>query len=367
MKCTKLLICMAAFAFAVSGKALAAGVDFAIDKYFVKPGEKATLTVKLTNAERITAMSGRINLPEGLSFVPTEGDAQSYVCGKAERSEKAYFITLDGKTTKSAAFALGFLNKGLSAGSGDLFTFDVVADENLAARDSIEFIKLQGSIAVNGVPTTYTQEDFKTPVYSQEFMITAEQIKVSDFSIAPGETKEVSFDLSFDKDELQGLQYELKFPEGLSIALDEDEEYSYTANTERLPNYLILTNGLHVAVVPNPMGESLVMKGTEGTLFTFEVKADETFAEDGEILFYDFMANTESVNQKVTRYYAPDWTVKVTKSGTTGIDGITDNADASADQRPDGIYSITGYKTDKLMKGINIVVKDGKAKKVVVK
>lgn len=377
MKHTRLFISIAVLALAlvVSGKAFAEGMDFSIDKSFVKPGETATLTVKLTNAEKITAITGAITLPEGLSFMPkvkTDGtiDETEYACGKAERSKNALaaMLVVRKSTPKTAGFALAYMN-GLAAGSGELFTFDVKADETFAARDSIELSELLGSIIKTSGSTEtidYTQADFKTPVFNQNFKIEPTQIKVDDFTIAPGEKKMINFDFSFDKDELAALSYDLILPEGLSIVRGEDGEWPYVW-TDRTPNHLVATNGTHVAIVPNPLsGESLLFAGTEGTLFTFEITADEAFAADGEITFYNFVTNTPSVNQQVTSYYAPDWTVKVTKGGTTGIDGINDGA-FSADQRPDGIYSITGYKTDKLMKGINIVVKDGKAKKVVIK
>ena len=56
--------------------------------------------------------------------------------------------------------------------------------------------------------------------------------------------------------------------------------------------------------------------------------------------------------------------MKVTKGGTsTGINGIESDFAAKADE----IYTVSGLKVNKFVKGINIVVKDGKATKVVKK
>ena len=52
----------------------------------------------------------------------------------------------------------------------------------------------------------------------------------------------------------------------------------------------------------------------------------------------------------------------MTKSG--GINGI--NADEFG-EGADGIYQLNGVRTDKLQRGVNIVVKNGKAVKVVKK
>ena len=73
------------------------------------------------------------------------------------------------------------------------------------------------------------------------------------------------------------------------------------------------------------------------------------------------VAKIDGVN---TPFYAEDLHIKVTKAGTaTGINGI--EADFAA--KADGIYTISGLKVNQLVKGVNIVVKDGKATKVVKK
>ncbi len=60
----------------------------------------------------------------------------------------------------------------------------------------------------------------------------------------------------------------------------------------------------------------------------------------------------------------PNLKVKVVKDGTaTGINGTESDFAAKAD----GIYTVSGLKVNKLVKGVNIVVKDGKATKVVKK
>ena len=105
-------------------------------------------------------------------------------------------------------------------------------------------------------------------------------------------------------------------------------------------------------------------KCTSGSIISFDVIADNTFNGDATIKFYDFLATTKAIDGKVDQYYAKDLTVKVTKGGTsTGINGIESDFAAKAD----GIYTVSGLKVNKFVKGINIVVKDGKATKVVKK
>lgn len=365
MRHLKLFTCMAsvALAFVMGGKALAQEVDFSINRAFLKPGETGRLTMSFTNTEKITALSGRISLPEGLTFVVDESKDKEFISAKAGRGTKCNDLVLTGSNTSAAFLVTSY--SGLSAGSGELFTFDVAVGDNFASCDSIQLSELLGAIVVNGEEKAWFQDDFKTPVLNDNFKVVP---TVADFSIAPGETKTISFELDDERSTiLQCLEYRYKLPEGLSIVED-----SYVM-TDRTEGYSAIANdtpyGLYFALLPSltAQPEDQLFKGKEGALFTFDVTADETLADESEIQFYNFMTNTAASDDlQMTFYYAPDWTVKVTKSSTSGINGVN-GEDASADSRPDGIYSISGYKTDKLMKGLNIVIKNGKATKVVVK
>ena len=105
--------------------------------------------------------------------------------------------------------------------------------------------------------------------------------------------------------------------------------------------------------------------GTSGQLCSFEIQADENFVDGSEIQFNDILAATGgAVGVPSIAFFAPDLKVKVVKDGTaTGISAIESDFAAKAD----GIYTVSGLKVNKLVKGVNIVVKDGKATKVVKK
>jgi hypothetical protein len=73
-------------------------------------------------------------------------------------------------------------------------------------------------------------------------------------------------------------------------------------------------------------------------------------------------------------YSVGGWTLTLTEKGdNTGWDGpvadfIASGVETISEAKAaDGIYTLTGVKTGKLQRGINIVVTDGKARKVVIK
>lgn len=357
MKHSRLFNSFAALALSLFASATAFAdneVTFSVDKAYVQPGETATLTLNFKNTEKVTAISGRIILPQGLTFVAKEGETTDYVCGTTELSAKAN-CSLGGKSNQNAQFDLSKLT-AFKPGDGAFMTFMVKADDTFAAVDSIKMTELKGCIAPAGVLTTYEQADFKTPVYNKNNEI---HPSIADFSIKAGETKTISMDLNFDKLPLNALEYKYSLPEGLTIVED-----SYKT-TERTSDFDFLESLVpnRVILIPAILDPDLAFVGTEGSILTFDVKAAEDF-KDGKMVIKDFMASGDPDGVKAKTFYATDLVVNVTKDNTsTGINGVEEN---EADQY-DAVYSVNGVRTNGLKQGVNIVVKNGKAVKVIKK
>ena len=91
-------------------------------------------------------------------------------------------------------------------------------------------------------------------------------------------------------------------------------------------------------------------------------------------LFIGTMCGTsESQTAKVFAgnwYSVGGWTLTlVAKSDNTGWEGPVTGVDSVKTVEPvaNGIYTITGLKVNKLQRGLNIIVNNGKAQKVLVK
>lgn len=352
-----LLMLMMVFLTSVS--ALAQEMKLSAEKAFLAPGETASVVVSLKNDLPVSLVTGYIQLPEGLSFVKTTGDdpelvyLKSALVGRCEK-EKSFILNFVQTTYDDHRAYFNYdMMKGLAAGSGDIFSFEVVASKDLAISNTVNFEK------VNISPKDITIDIFGPSTVST--MVCNSEYKV-DFSVSPikivkGQASKVAISLGFDKDVLAGLQFDLVLPEGLKVV-----ENSPVVVEDRCPAHYanLAKNGHFVVMSARPHD----FVGTSGELCSFEVEADEKFVDGSVIEFNNIRAVTGGAyNVPSVPYFAPNLKVKVTKDTATGINNIESDFASKAD----GIYTISGLKVDKLVKGINIVVKDGKATKVVKK
>lgn len=354
--------------FFVSLGALAGNeVALTVEKAYITPGQTATLTIKLNNTVVVGTVGATINLPEGLTFVKGKiSDDGSYVpvMSTTEFSKKAILVT---STTKPnvAHFSIAKTGKKFQPSEGDLITFDVNVAENFGITGNIILDEGLGAYAEydeegNIVAKEYKVESSTTKLYNANELCFP---SVADFSIAPGEKKTITLDLKDEKHLISLLSWNVKMPAGLSI---DPESYEAVKDRAPLHNVSIKKSG-RLIIRPNGAAtklEELDILGTSGAIVSFDVIADASFSGDATIKFYDFLATTKAIDGKVSQYYSKDFEVKVTKgSPATGINGIESEFAAKAD----GIYTISGLKVNQLVKGVNIVVKDGKATKVVKK
>ena len=97
--------------------------SFTADAVSIQPGEEKTIAVTLTSEDLSKSAAIDITLPEGLSFVGNDGSVTftSRADGMSSKS---------GKVQNSGALRVGLAFGSIAAGSGELFSFKVKADEN---------------------------------------------------------------------------------------------------------------------------------------------------------------------------------------------------------------------------------------------
>ena len=340
----------------VSGAASAQTMKFSADKVFITPGETATVSLKLENDVDVKSFSGTITLPEGLSFVIDNVDdagIADYVCEVGERYADAEYV-FSGRDGQTGNFLVA--GTAPSQGEGDVvFSFDVQADENLVATGDIVFSALKGAYKFE----SYAQDDFVSPYYSNDFVITP---VFGDLSIAPGETKTISMELN-SAEPLVSYECLINMPEGLTI------DMASFATTDRTVNHKVLKavrdNGdIFVGLVAKLTAEDNKFIGDEGAVLTFDVTADESLAESSQILVKDIMSCAMAdLDSPQVPFFSPDVLINVTNTLTSGINNAAEGRYSDAD----AIYSINGVRTKSLQRGVNIVKKDGKTIKVVKK
>ena len=354
MKHTRLYSCLLAVVMLVMASATALAQEFAYtakSATFLKSGEKGTVSVSFSNSEKVRILEGKIKLPAELSFVVKNAEKGYLAISSTDRTKDATLF-LKSIDEHNAMFLVSTTPKGIAAGNGDIFTFDVNATSNIAIAQNIEFSGLNISVAAD--KPVATANNFTATVCNDAFKLLP---SVSPITVQKGVEQKVSFAMAFEPKVLSGLQFDLVMPEGLSVVED-----SYEV-TSRCPNHIAQLVKGHFTVLVKDITESRNFNGKDGDVCSFKVVANEKFVDGSEILFKNIKA-VSSDEMGNTKYYGGDLAVKVTLDTTTGINGI--NADEFG-EGADGIYQLNGVRTDKLQRGVNIVVKNGKAVKVVKK
>ena len=348
MKQTKLYNCLFVLAMLLMASASAMAQEFTLKAVtFLKPGEKATVAVGLKNSTDVNALQARISLPEGLTFVENASNATRFNISKTERSQ-GMTIALKKVNEKTAAMVCFSSTTPIAAGEGDVFTFEV----NVAAdySGSKELVLSDTQIAVHGKDVIDGEKNVVSKVVDSENKVivagTAQPVKV-------GEEQTVALTLSFPKAIMRGCAFNVELPAGVTIVDNSAKVGALGTNHKiNLKNGLFTINFLDFSV-------SDAFSANEGELCTFNIKADENFVEGSEIKVKNIKTWAHGGHDE---YYAEDFAIKLTKGDVTGINGVT------ADELgADAVYQLNGVRTDQMKQGVNIVVKNVKAIKVLKK
>ena len=315
---------------------------------FLKPGEKGVLAIGLKNASEVDGFQAKIYLPEGITFVQSEENEKRFAVNETERT-KDWMLFLQ-KSNESKAVLLG-LGDAIAAGEGDVVTFDVNVDENYTGANEIK---------LEAIEITEPNHNLLKPENVTGLICSTEDQMFVNGSIAPitvGQPQTVSFTLSFDKVMMNAARFFVELPEGLEYVDESAAVGSLCGN-----HVAAFKNNRVYTILPKNIAKDFTFLANEGELGSFQVVANEKFVNGSKIRITGVCATSWDENNKTTEYYAEDFDIEVTLDTTTGINGLESFSEAA-----DGIYQLNGVRTDKMQRGVNVVVKNGKAIKVVKK
>ncbi len=158
------------------------------------------------------------------------------------------------------------------------------------------------------------------------------KLYIDDYNIKAGETKTMNIGLSNPDMEVTALQFDLYLPDGLSIAI-EDDEYVVDIDRTTYKKHSLDTkaNDGFVRFLLASSKKS-VLSGTTGTIITVSLVASSTF-ESGTISLKNITIADPSAN-KVT---PADVEIKVGEN--TAVEGITVDKIISSD-----VYDLSGRR-----------------------
>ena len=276
-------------AFAV--KALAADYEVFIDNFSINPGQRQTVSVMMNNAGPVSSLQFEVEMPEGLSIVgsptlnPDRISSNAHTISKTTVNGKSRFVILERTGVDPA-------NSAILGNEGALFSFQVSAASTFKSG-TIRISEVYGS---NNTDPLLENKEIVMPSTETEVLA-----HVGSFSLNPeavvlkeGETGTIDFVLTNDVS-LNGLQADILIPEGLELVANEQGGlFNYS---DRL--------SLNVEIGSNPIagGYRIMLAslsgdafaGTDGTLFSFSVKANEV-AENLTVTVENVRVSTTAIS-----------------------------------------------------------------------
>lgn len=244
-----------------------------IADFTIKPNEEKVVAVSLDNADPMSALEMTISLPEGLEYV--EGSVARNE-ERVSRETHMIYMTADGYNQHKLVI-LPTSRTDMAGNSGEVAYFTVKAGDAFRTGGNISVTDILGSSShadETGATPSYEMPDFdvRATAYVGKMYATEDTLAIK----TDGTYRKISFALD-NFIEIRGLQADIKLPEGLAFETKADGTPSFEYG-ERIPqNMSIMTNTLEDGtlrmIITGLTAETF--KGETGTVFSFNVKADE--------------------------------------------------------------------------------------------
>lgn len=261
-----------------------------IDNFNIKVDEEKTISVYLENSDPMVGLQMDFKLPKGLDFVPNSVQRDEMRLSRSSHSiymnevqSSADELAEGIKTVRLLIQPNGVYN--IAGDRGAVAYFKVRANENMVETSEIVLDNIVGSSSEfeeSGNIKGYHLDSYTAHVSPNVgfFYLTEDSICVKN----DGSVKKVSLGLR-NYTSVRGMEAVLSLPEGLSLDTEANGVPKFEYG-ERLPQNLsisssILEDGRTKLVLSGLTSETL--KGDTGVVFSFFVKASETFQEVAEL------------------------------------------------------------------------------------
>lgn len=261
-----------------------------IDNFNIKVDEEKTISVYLENSDPMVGLQMDFKLPKGLDFVPNSVQRDEVRLSRSSHSiymnevqNSADELAEGIKTVRLLIQPNGVYN--IAGDRGAVAYFKVRANENMVETSEIVLDNIVGSSSEfeeSGNIKGYHLDSYTAHVSPNVgfFYLTEDSICVKN----DGSVKKVSLGLR-NYTSVRGMEAVLSLPEGLSLDTEANGVPKFEYG-ERLPQNLsisssILEDGRTKLVLSGLTSETL--KGDTGVVFSFFVKASETFQEVAEL------------------------------------------------------------------------------------
>ena len=298
MKFRQLLTRCTAVPVAFVGLALNAFADnkVTIEDFSIKLNEEKTVAIYLENTDAIAALQMDIILPEGLTFVEN-----SLVRNEERLDRDTHSLMMNGINGSNSNFRVLIVPSSMDnieGNSGAIAYFTVKADE-FNGNGDIRIENIVGSRLPDGSADTkveVTSDVTTVSPYAGFVQMGAEALEIK----TDGTSKKVDVQLT-NHITVRNMEAVITLPAGLSFEMNEKGKPKFDYGTRLPQNATISSNvmadGSMKVVIAGVTTQPF--EGNEGTVFSFYVKADETLAQNSEIVISDVLVTDNGANAYV--------------------------------------------------------------------
>ena len=253
--------------------AAATPATLSIEDFTIAAGETQTMLIDLNNPDtQVTLVQFDLRLPTGLSIAVENEELAVDIAGRTTWKKHSL-------STSSVNGATRFLlasqsNTLLSGTSGAVVSVTLTADNTFNGGDII----LENQLIVTPTEEATQPADYTYTIAGSSTEPTPATLSIEDFTISAGETQTMLIDLNNPDTQVTLVQFDLRLPTGLSIAVEDEELAVDIAGRTTWKKHSLSTSSVNGATRFLLASQSnAVLTGTSGAIISITLTAASTF------------------------------------------------------------------------------------------
>lgn len=288
--------------------AAATPATLSIEDFDIKAGETKTMLIDLNNPDtQVTLVQFDLHLPTGLSIAIDEGELAVDI--KDRTTWKKHSLSTSSVNGATRFLLSSSTNAVITGTSGAIISVTLTADNTFNGGD----ITLEEQLIVTPNEESTEPADYTYTIAGSGTGNTSATLSVEDFSISAGETKTMLIDLNNPDTQVTLVQFDLRLPTGLSIAIEEGElAVDIPAGRTTWKKHSLSTSSVNGATrFLLSSSTNAVITGTSGAIISVTLTADNTF-NGGDITLEEQLIVTPTEESTEPA----DYTYTIAGSGT---------------------------------------------------
>ncbi len=251
-----------------------------IEPFDIKAGETKEMLIDLSNPnDDVTLVQFDLQLPDGLAIAKEDGEYAIDIAGRTTWKKHS----LDANATGGIVRFLlsSSKNSVIEGNSGNIISVKLTASSTFKGGD----VKLRNILLVTPDEKKIQPDDCTLTIKQQGDGGGANvdtgnaKLSIGDFSINAGETKEMLINLTNPDDEITLVQFDLRLPNGLSIATSGgDYDIDIVGRTTWKKHSLDVNAIDGIVRFLLSSSKNSVLEGNSGSIISIKLKASSTFS-----------------------------------------------------------------------------------------